>query len=126
MLSDNGSHFANELVTAFLTLVGTEHILTVAYSKEENAIVERANKEVNRHVRHVCFDRRIKSTWRQTLPIAQRIINSHYSERTAVSPADIMFDKALDLEWGIFSALPEDQMYATGSLSTHMANLLKT
>ena len=57
--------------------------------------------------------------------IAQRVINSHYSERTGVSPADIMFGKALDLDRGIFLALPEDQMYATGPLSTHMANLLK-
>ena len=116
----------NELITEFLALVGTEHVLTVAYSKEEKAMVERANKRVNKHVRYVCFDRRIKSTWRQTLPIAQRISNSRYSERKGVSPADIMFGKALDLDRGIFSALPEDQMYATGSLSTHMANLLKT
>ena len=35
------------------------------------------------------------------------------------------FGKALDLDWGIFSALREDQMYATGSLSTHMAVLFK-
>ena len=60
ILSDNGSHFVNELITEVLALVGTEHVL----------IVERANKEVNRHVRHVCFDRRIKSIWKQTLPIA--------------------------------------------------------
>ena len=82
-------------------------------------MVERANNEVNRHVRHVCFDRRMKSTWRQTLPIAQRIINSHYSERTGISAADIMFSKTLDLDRGIFSALSEDQMYATGSQYPH-------
>ena len=52
-------------------------------------MVEGANKDVNRHVRHVCFDRRIKSTWRQTLPISQRIIDSHCLERTGVSPAVI-------------------------------------
>ena len=78
-------------------LVGTEHVLTVAYYKEENAMVERANKEVYRHIRHVCFDRRTKANWRQTLPIAQRIINSHYSVRTGVSLPDIMFGRALDL-----------------------------
>ena len=116
----------NKLITEVLALVGIEHVLTVAYSKEENAKVERANKEVNRHVRHVCFDRRIKSNWRQTLSIAQKIINFHFSERTGVSPADIMFGKALDLDRGILSALPEDQMNAKGSLSSHMVNLSKT
>ena len=30
----------------FLTLVGVEHELTLAYSKEENAIVERFNKKL--------------------------------------------------------------------------------
>ena len=71
ILSDNGSHFVNELIKEFLTLVGVDHKLTVAYSKEENSMVERANKEVNRHIRHICFDRRTKDNWKQTLPIAQ-------------------------------------------------------
>ena len=88
--------------------MGTEHVLTVTYSKKENAMVERANKDVNRHVRHVYFERRIKLNWRQTLPLALGIINSHYSECTGVSPADIIFDKALDLDRSL-SALPEDQ-----------------
>ena len=102
ILSDNGSQFVNDVIKEFLQLVGTEHKLTVAYSKEENAMVERSNKEFNRHVRHVCFDRRTKENWRQTLPIAQRIINSHFSQRTGVSPADILFGKAVDLDRGIF------------------------
>ena len=59
ILSDNGSHFVNELITEFLALVGTEHVLTLAYPKEENTVVERANKEVYRHIRHVCFDRQL-------------------------------------------------------------------
>jgi len=125
ILSDNGSHFVNELITEFLALVGVEHRLTVAYSKEENAMVERSNKEVNRHVRHICFDRRTKSNWRQTLPIAQRIINSHFSERTKISPASIMFGNAIDLDRGIFAAMPETYNYPRGSLSTQMARMLR-
>jgi hypothetical protein len=31
--------------------------LTMAYSKEENAIVERSNKEVMRHLRAIIFDK---------------------------------------------------------------------
>ena len=41
ILSDNGSRFVNELISEFLALVDTEHVLTVAYSKEENAMVKR-------------------------------------------------------------------------------------
>ncbi len=52
--TDNGSQFVNEMMNELITLVGTEHQLTLAYSSEENAIVERANKGFrslcNRHV----------------------------------------------------------------------------
>jgi transposase InsO family protein len=49
--SDNGPHFIAEVIKEFLALVGTQHCLTFAYSKEDNALVERMNKEVNRHLR---------------------------------------------------------------------------
>ena len=48
--SDRGSHFANKLIKEFLDLCGTPHNFTLAYSKQENAIVERDNKEMNRHL----------------------------------------------------------------------------
>ena len=35
-----------------------EHIQTMAYSKEKNAIVERADKEVMRHRRAMLFEKR--------------------------------------------------------------------
>ena len=48
ILNDNGSHFVTELIKESLALVDVDHKIIVAYSKEENAMVERANKEVNR------------------------------------------------------------------------------
>ena len=42
--SDKGSHFANSLIEKFLKATGTLQILTLAYSSQENAIVERNNK----------------------------------------------------------------------------------
>ena len=54
--SDRGSHFANDLIKEFLDLTGMPHNLTFAYSSQENAIVERVNKEVNRHLRGLVFD----------------------------------------------------------------------
>ena len=44
LLSDRGSHFVNSVILEFLLHVGAEHTLTIAYSKQENSIVERANK----------------------------------------------------------------------------------
>ena len=41
--------FVNDLVTELLNLLRTEHKTTLAYSKEENAIVKQINKEIMRH-----------------------------------------------------------------------------
>ena len=44
---DNGSEFINETVRETVALVGTFASSILAYSKEENAIVERCNKELS-------------------------------------------------------------------------------
>ena len=54
--SNNGPHFIADVIKEFLAPVGIEQCLTLAYSKEENAIVERFNKEINRHLRALTFD----------------------------------------------------------------------
>jgi len=47
--SDRGPQFVNKLIEQLTDLFITDQELTTAYSKEQNAIVERANKEVMRH-----------------------------------------------------------------------------
>jgi hypothetical protein len=46
----------NSVTKEFLPLVGTQHSLTLAYSLQQKAIVERVNKEINRHVRAFTFE----------------------------------------------------------------------
>ena len=48
--SDNDPHFIADVIKKFLALSGIEECLSLAYSKEENAIVERFNKEINRRL----------------------------------------------------------------------------
>ena len=74
--SDRGPHFIAEVVEQFLTHAGVEHKLTLAYSKEENAIVERFNKEINRHVRALTFDNLSLDNYKQSPPFVQRILNA--------------------------------------------------
>ena len=54
--SDNGPHFIADVIREFLHLIGVSHTLTLAYSKQKNAIVERYNKEINRHLRALTFE----------------------------------------------------------------------
>ena len=106
-------------------LVGSDHEITIAYSKQENAIVERANKEVNRHLRALFYDRRIKTAWRECVPLAHRILNTNYFKRTKMSPVHLLFGPALNLDRGVF--LSDSKMSSNNpeSLSTHMAKMLK-
>ena len=101
VLTDNGPMFVNELIEEFMKLIGTEHVLTMAYSKEENALVERVNKEVMRHMRNIIFDNRVKNHWSDYHPIVERIINSQVHSVTKVSPAQIIYGNAIDLDRSI-------------------------
>jgi hypothetical protein len=44
------------IIRECLLLIGTQDCLTLAYPKEENAPVERMNKEINRHLRVLTFE----------------------------------------------------------------------
>ena len=57
--SDREPQFANALIDQLVSLLGSEQEFTTAYSQEENAIVERANKEVMRHLRAIVYDDRV-------------------------------------------------------------------
>jgi len=102
LLSDNGSQYVNELIKEFLHVIGTEQVLTLAYSKEENSIVERANKEVGRHLRALLFHKNVITNWSLFLPLVQRIFNAEVKESLGVSPAQILFGNAITLDRGIF------------------------
>ena len=100
---DRGLHFANDVIEEFLDLTGTPHNLTLAYSSQENAIVERVNKEVNRHLRGLVFDTPSLEGYAKCIPFVQRIINSSVNKRKNASPASILFAYKLDLNRGILT-----------------------
>lgn len=84
--SDKGPQFANALIAQLTELLGSEQEFTTAYSKEENAIVERANKEVMRHLRAIVFDDRVYNKWSSNqLPLVMHILNSQEKSRTGVA-----------------------------------------
>ena len=121
--SDRGSHFMNEIVREFLIRTGTPHNLTLAYSKQENAIVERVNKEVNRHLRAFTFDSTDLEAYKLCLPFVQRIINSSVHASTGASPASLLFGNQLNLDRGILIKFPEETQLPTKA-SKIIANML--
>ena len=93
--SDNGSHFIADLIREFLLFIGVKHRLTLAYSKEENAIIERYNKEINRHLRALTYDNPSLTDYKKSLPFVQRIVDSNRSNRLKISAAQMLFSNIL-------------------------------
>ena len=98
LVSDNGTQFANSLIEGLLSALEITDAKIQAYSKEENGLVERANREVNRHLRTIVYNRMVKKRWSKYLPLVQRIMNASTHRSTGVSPAQIVFGNAVNLE----------------------------
>ena len=107
MLSDNGSQFVNEVIAAYAALVGSRKLETLAYSHEENGSVERANREVMRHVRTMIIETKLKKHWSEMLPDVERILNSTFHTAIGCSPADIVFGRSVNLARGFITPTDE-------------------
>jgi hypothetical protein len=84
-------------------VIGTPHNLTLAYSKQENALV----KEVNRHLRAFIFESSDLASYRTHLPFVQRIINASVHATTGASLASLLFGNKVMLDKGILLPSPE-------------------
>ena len=86
-VSDRGTQFTNEIFAEMTQLMGTTHKLTIAHSKEENAIAERANKEVMRHLRALLYEAGKFDKWSSN---GDENYNSTVHQRIGVSLAELM------------------------------------
>ena len=102
-VTDRGAEFRSKIVEGLMQILGADHTLTNAYSKEQNAIVERQNKEVLRHLRNIIFDRRVGNKWSKYLPIVQRIMNSSVNSATGLAPSEIAMPNGVTLDRSLVS-----------------------
>jgi hypothetical protein len=89
---DQGAQFVGELFDHMTAFGCTLQSIATANSKEESAIVERTNKEVNRHLRSQICNFATTVQWSVMLPMAQLIINSTPHSVTNVAPAQLMWN----------------------------------
>jgi hypothetical protein len=102
-------------------MTGIEQLKTIAYSHEENGIVERAIKELLRHIRAILYDKNIFDKWGDLLPLVQRILNATRHSTIGYAPAQILFGNAIDLDRGII--LPLDDTNTSADLPTWLHNM---
>ena len=75
------------------------------HSHEENTIIERAIQEVQRHLRKIVFDIRVKHEWSIYLPLIQRIMNATIHAALGCAPASIIYGRALELDQNLLPLL---------------------
>ena len=113
ILTDNGTQYIADMTEELCRLIDTNHTTILPYSHEENSIVERANKEVMRHVRSIIYDRQLKHKWSSILPLVQRIMNASKNTTTGTSPARIIYGNNIDLDRSLFkehATVPEQDI----------------
>mgnify|MGYP003336092690 CR=1 FL=1 len=97
VLTDNASQFKH-VFAATLQNLGIENSKIHPYSHQENSIVERANREVLRHLRNCLFDHRVLDDWDEFTSDVQRIKNASPHSSTGVSPAELVFGNSCRLD----------------------------
>lgn len=100
ILNDGGSQYVNEAVEQLVQILKINQITTTAYSKEQAAIVERSNKEVNRYLISIVNDEKCVDAWSDYVPLVSRIMNSTVHESIGIAPCQIITPK-VDLDRGM-------------------------
>lgn len=111
--SDRGPQFASHLVENLMDLFSMDHQFTMPYRPESNGIVERANKEVGRHLKTLLATIKSFDSWSTYLPLVQRIINTSYHQSIGTCPARLVYGDGWNLAKGILDADRPDQDITT-------------
>ena len=106
--ADNSTEFEKEFREA-IEILKTENYKTHPYSHQENGIVERANKEVIRHMRNIKYDLRKQATWDEEVMKVQAILNNKVSEATGLTPNQIIFAGKINLHEGRIYPQPTEK-----------------
>ena len=90
-------------------------MLSLAYSHEENSLVESKNRDILGHIRSMVFDMKSIDFWSECIPVAQRVCNAEIAESLGFSPGHLLFGSEIDLDRGILSENTVEKYYEHGS-----------
>jgi hypothetical protein len=102
---DNGSQFKG-IFQQLVDLLKIRYDTIQPYSHQENAIVERANKEILVTLRALVLEQRLQNDWDILCHVAKRIINSRIHSAIGIAPADLVFAGRIDLQRGSLFPYP--------------------
>jgi hypothetical protein len=128
-ISDQGSHFKNEVVSELNRRLVTNHHFTLPYTPWSNGTIERVNKEIRRLLKVWVSEFRINLLqWPALIPLMVHVLNYSVSPRTGYPPA-LLFGgfSTVSTVTTIFSRSQFKQSKATfEEMSNHLNNLRNT
>eukprot|EP00924_Labyrinthula_sp_SR-Ha-C_P009982 snap_masked-scaffold_21-processed-gene-5.42-mRNA-1 protein AED:0.45 eAED:0.45 QI:0/-1/0/1/-1/1/1/0/1856 len=97
IITDNGSHFANQLMQKLATSIGFEQTFTVAYSPWSNGSVETINSQILKLFRSLTSQFGLyEKEWPKLVPVISYILNNRPSPRRAgFTPNEIFLNLKL-------------------------------
>ena len=92
IITDQGTHFKNQLVARLTTLMGIEHHFTTAYCPWSNGTIERMNREIIRLLRALRSEYRIPTPqWICLVPLVQYVLNTNkFDSLAGMSPIQVV------------------------------------
>ena len=115
-ISDQGSHFKNEIMRTLNTRLKGNHHFTVVYSPWANGGIERANKEMLRVLRVILLENKMEeSQWPSLVPVVQAVLNHSPLDRLAgLAPVEVF--TGLERSHPIQSVLLDSSLVAVPEL----------
>ena len=89
VVSDRGPQFAARFTKALYQKLGIQHALTTAYHPQSNGQTERANQEVEKHLR--LFTNSRQDDWVDHLPTAEFVLNNRVHSAHNMSPFEVVY-----------------------------------
>ena len=95
LLTDNGTHFKNELFQCLSKTMGFEHILSTPYHPQTNGQTERWNATMRPKLAMLCQNKEVN--WDDFLPGVTHAYNTSTHATTGYSPSFLMFGREIPL-----------------------------
>ena len=86
---DNASQFSGHLVKALCELLKIDRHPSIAFNPQSNGLIERAIREIIKHLRILVNSRRDKKSWPLFLAMAVKILNTTPHTSVGRTPAEI-------------------------------------
>ncbi len=123
LLTDNGSTFASNQMAEFLRTWNISHDTSVPYNSQGNAICERMNREVRRHLDNLALQYENRP-WSTLVSQVQRIVNSSPTGTGNLTPADMVLGfNAFD--WPRTGMVGSDVLINRDDLQSKWATMLR-